>query len=203
MNTILQKWDNHVPYTITYSSTNKHGYARISRDGQLQITVPHRLKHNQQFLTSLIEQGQKLFEKQQRKEQFITETDDAVMIFGELVSKWEVSWKLDDFLKTTLYEYALPLIEKYAAQLWYSCADFRVNKVSSKRWSCTHDQKIMLNRDLIHLPTIYTKYVAIHEVCHLKEKNHSARFWKLVEQMMPDYKRIRKQLRDFQLHSEG
>ena len=39
-------------------------------------------------------------------------------------------------------------------------------------------------------------YVIIHELCHLKEMNHSIKFWKLVEDVMPDYKIQRKLIRE-------
>ena len=39
-------------------------------------------------------------------------------------------------------------------------------------------------------------YVVVHEVCHLREMNHSPRFWALVESLMPDYKQQRKWLKE-------
>ncbi|MCB0750830.1 MAG: M48 family metallopeptidase, partial [Ignavibacteriae bacterium] len=37
-------------------------------------------------------------------------------------------------------------------------------------------------------------YVIIHELCHLKEMNHSAKFWKLVNSIVPEYNVYRKEL---------
>ncbi|HBB04649.1 TPA: hypothetical protein DCZ39_07305 [Patescibacteria group bacterium] len=72
-----------------------------------------------------------------------------------------------------------------------------IRKTNSKRGSCTHDQKFSLNLDLIYLSTKYIKYVIIHEACHLKVKNHSAKFRALVESFCPEYKQTRKELRKF------
>jgi predicted metal-dependent hydrolase len=64
------------------------------------------------------------------------------------------------------------------------------------RWgSCSQKGNINFNYRLVHLPEKFLDYVVVHELCHLKEFNHSERFWNLVAVAIPDYKSIRKEIR--------
>ena len=58
----------------------------------------------------------------------------------------------------------------------------------SKRWgSCDANGHIRLNWRLIMAPTQLVDYVIAHETCHVLEHNHSRRFWRALEVVMPDY----------------
>jgi predicted metal-dependent hydrolase len=64
------------------------------------------------------------------------------------------------------------------------------------RWgSARTDGHIRLNWRLIHLPLTQIDYVVVHELAHLREMNHSPRFWDTVGGIMPDYRERRQQLR--------
>ncbi|AKM78319.1 TPA: M48 family peptidase [Candidatus Wolfebacteria bacterium] len=66
------------------------------------------------------------------------------------------------------------------------------------RWgSCSRAGNLNFNYKLAVVPEHIADYVIVHELCHCKEFNHSPRFWKLVEQTIPNHKEIRKQLRSF------
>jgi predicted metal-dependent hydrolase len=66
----------------------------------------------------------------------------------------------------------------------------------SSRWgSCSKKGNLNFNYRLIRLPERLADYVIVHELCHLKEFNHSERFWNLVRNVFPDYKKIRSELR--------
>ena len=58
----------------------------------------------------------------------------------------------------------------------------------SKWGSCNANQIISLSTRLIFAPAEVVDYVIIHELAHLSEMNHSAKFWRLVEDAMPEYK---------------
>ena len=64
----------------------------------------------------------------------------------------------------------------------------------SKRWgSCDTRGHIRLNWRLIMAPIALIGYVVAHELCHLRERNHSHRFWRALETVMPDYEaRVRR-----------
>jgi len=65
------------------------------------------------------------------------------------------------------------------------------------RWgSCSKQGNLNFSYHLIHLPDRLQDYIIVHELCHLKEMNHSVHFWKLVSQRIPDYNQLRKQLRN-------
>lgn len=60
---------------------------------------------------------------------------------------------------------------------------------AQKRWgSCGHYDTINFTWRLIMAPLHVVDYVVVHELAHIKEKNHSARFWNKVESVLPDYK---------------
>ena len=55
---------------------------------------------------------------------------------------------------------------------------------------------LSFNWKLMLAPPKVLDYVVVHEICHLREMNHSPRFWALVESLMPDYKQQRKWLKE-------
>jgi predicted metal-dependent hydrolase len=64
------------------------------------------------------------------------------------------------------------------------------------RWgSCSRRSGIRLNWRLIHFPPAVIDYVVVHELAHLLEMNHSARFWSIVERLYPDHHSARQELR--------
>jgi predicted metal-dependent hydrolase len=64
------------------------------------------------------------------------------------------------------------------------------------RWgSCSHKGNLSFNYKIALLPPHLAEYIIVHEICHLRELNHSKRFWKLVAQLIPDYKSCRREIR--------
>lgn len=67
-----------------------------------------------------------------------------------------------------------------------------------RKWGqCTARGKVSLNWRCIHLSQALQDYVVIHELCHLREMNHSARFWSLVQSYCPNYTELRQEMRRY------
>jgi predicted metal-dependent hydrolase len=68
---------------------------------------------------------------------------------------------------------------------------------AEKRWgSCSADDNLSFSFRLIMAPAAIIDYVVVHELMHIKEKNHSAAFWGLIEACLPEYKTHRRWLKD-------
>ncbi|MDD3284821.1 MAG: M48 family metallopeptidase [Patescibacteria group bacterium] len=78
--------------------------------------------------------------------------------------------------------------------------NIKYNKIkitnAKNRWgSCSFKNNINLSMRLAMAPIEIIDYVVIHELCHIKEKNHSKKFWNEVEKIMPNYKQNEKWLK--------
>ncbi len=94
----------------------------------------------------------------------------------------------------------LPHIERRVMELNHLFFRKEIKGVSLKyntsNWgSCSHVGNINLSTCLLFAPDDVVDYVIIHELAHLLEMNHSPRFWKHVEDAMPDFKEKKKWLR--------
>jgi predicted metal-dependent hydrolase len=94
------------------------------------------------------------------------------------------------------------LLAKNKVEQWNNYYGFVYSRVSIKnqktRWgSCSKKGNLNFNYKIARLPENLLDYLIVHELCHLKEMNHSRNFWNLVGQTIPDYKNLRRQLRNF------
>ena len=71
----------------------------------------------------------------------------------------------------------------------------KLSEAKTQWGSCTAHGSIRLHVHLIKLPPRLIDYVVVHELAHLRELNHSASFWRLVESVCPDYTILRSELK--------
>jgi predicted metal-dependent hydrolase len=86
----------------------------------------------------------------------------------------------------------------YSNMLGLKYQDVKIEALSHMWGSCTKGGVIKINWHLIAAPKSVLEYVVLHEICHLKHRNHSDEFWALVLKKMPQYRLAAKWL---QTHS--
>jgi hypothetical protein len=134
-------------------------------------------------------------------EKFLIEKADWLM---EKLSRIENN-KTNPFSRHSHKDYldkkdnALALIENRINH-FNSFYNFTINGITIKnqrsRWgSCSAKGNLNFNYKIVYLPENVADYIIVHELCHLKEMNHSPAFWSLVAQMIPECRQLRKILK--------
>jgi predicted metal-dependent hydrolase len=80
------------------------------------------------------------------------------------------------------------LIDEEAPELGVEPARVQIRDQRSRWGSCSTRGTLSFNWRLVLAPFEVLDYVVVHELCHLREPNHSHRFWKLVERRRPDWR---------------
>ncbi len=87
-------------------------------------------------------------------------------------------------------------IERFNRYYGFSYGQVRIGNQKTVWGSCSALGNLNYNYKLIFLPVTLADYVVVHELCHLKELNHSSNFWQLVAKTIPDYKERVAKLRE-------
>jgi predicted metal-dependent hydrolase len=101
---------------------------------------------------------------------------------------------LQRWLKRAAYERLAPRLLQLAGDLNYSVARVSIRCQRTRWGSCSTRGTVSLNCSLLFLTLDVVRYLFVHELAHTKHMNHSANFWRLVEKIEPDYRRLDRDL---------
>jgi predicted metal-dependent hydrolase len=87
-------------------------------------------------------------------------------------------------------------IDYYSHRLHLFPKAMRITNARSRWGSCSRDNRLSFSWRMIMASLTVIDYVLIHELVHIREKNHSKRFWTTLESILPDYKRQRLWLKE-------
>lgn len=91
----------------------------------------------------------------------------------------------------------MPRIQNYARFMGVNPTGVKIKMQKTCWGSCTGSGNINLNCNLVMAPPEVIDYVIVHELCHLKKRDHSKQFWEQVEAVMPDYQSRRRWLKKY------
>ena len=124
--------------------------------------------------------------------------EDEFLYLGERKKIEDFKIKnIDNFYKKEIVKYLPNLVDEYSKKmnLFPTSIKYRKNK---RTWgSCNYKNGLNFNILLMKFPIELMEYVVIHELAHIKHKNHSKKFWDLVKEFCPDYKQREKIFKNF------
>lgn len=113
------------------------------------------------------------------------------------VDKWIKKYGLMMF--SSIAKEFYPQFEKYGIPY----PEIKTRKMKARWGSCSYSKKIITFADmLLYVPVEFIEYVVVHEFAHLIEPNHSKNFYRIVEEIMPDWKERKQRLKTFMTLAE-
>ena len=168
-----------VPYQII-ESDRKTIAIQIKPDGQVVVRCPKRMRIEEakRFVESKADWIEKHLAKRPPQ--------DMVKYTPKEIEQLREQART---LVTERVRYYVPIIGVTHGQI--------AIRTQHTRWGiCSSKGNLNFNCLLALVPPEVLDYVVVHELCHRKELNHSERFWKEVERILPDYKARKKWLKD-------
>ena len=155
----------------------------VRRDGRLEVRAPLRTSREQ--IDEFVRNKRDWIEKTRRRL-------SAGRRIVRLTKKEEAAYKQQ------AKAYLQQKCRHFSEVMGVRHGEVRISGAKTRWGSCSRKGTINFTYRLMFVPEELADYVVVHELAHLKEMNHSGRFWSVVEQVMPDYRARRKKLREFE-----
>lgn len=176
-----------IPYSLKLSGRSRHIKLTVCFNGELIATVPKNFNEN--FISGFIS----------KKSGWILDKIDFFEKMAKSAARGDkiiIKGGRRDYLKNK--EKARIFIENKISRL-NKIYNFEIKRISVKNqktcWgSCSKKGNLNFNYKIIFLPENFADYIVAHEICHLKEFNHSKNFWNLVKISIPNCLEIKKEL---------
>lgn len=216
-----------IPYTLTRARRRTLAI-HVHPDGSVEVRAPLRMAESRirQFLAEkkgwiLQKQGEALARRQLRRETFLSPGDtvtllgrpyrletaapgqtpglkDGIVSLPENAGKEEVRAVLEQVCRRLGKDFFPARAEELARRWGFSCQGVSVTGAKTRWGSCSGKNRLSFSCRLCWASPQGADYVILHELAHTREHNHSPRFWALVEERMPDYRRREAELRELQ-----
>ncbi len=178
----------------------------IKDDGALVVRAPQRTRI--EYINKFVEEKQDWISKhkklmnefldKKKSNKFVNEK--GILVLGKRVRPRGLDLSDYDQVKIWMKGHAKALIservDEYCHEFGLEHAGIRISDARRRWGSCGARNNLNFTWRLIMAPSKVVDYVIIHEIAHIKHKNHSKRFWRLVESMMPDYEKHDKWLEE-------
>ena len=171
-----------IPYTFRRYSWSRKIRLTVNLEGRVVVTAPYLV--SQKSIDNFVEAHQDWIK-------------EKLKYFSKLGPITRLGGGYSDYRKhkesaRILVKQKINIINEY-----YQFSFKRIAiKNSRSRWgSCSQKGNLNFNYKILFLPNRLVDYIITHELCHLREMNHSQNFWNLVAKTIPDWRLCRQELR--------
>jgi len=217
-------------YALTRS--NRKTAAIYVRNGEVEVRAPLRmpkreidrfvLEKEQWILKSLTKQQSQA----EKKESFVVDYGSSILFRGKpypITNRNGTRAGFDDNgfymppgltpeqIKATciqLYKilaksHITQRVSFFASQMGVTPTSVKINSAMRRWGSCSSRKSLNFSWRLIMADDAIIDYVVVHELAHIKEMNHSARFWAVVESVLSDFRKRKQKLKELQQRLSG
>ncbi len=176
------KQQNDIPFTVRTSSRARHMRLAVYCDGSIVLTAPRGTGTS--IIAHFFEEKRWWVQKQ------ITNFRSAGLTLVHVRQVRDYTKR-----KEEARQLVLERIAHYETILGVTHTALRIGNQKTCWGSCSRKGTVSINYKILHLTKELQEYIIVHELCHLKEFNHSKRFWAHVESVIPNHHTLRTQLR--------
>lgn len=159
-------------YKLIYSDRKSVGIK--IKDGSIIVRAPRRTKQSE---------IEKILKKHERWIKDALKREEEIRANEACISEEDIK-----ILKKSAAEYFSRKCAYYADVMGLEYHKITITSAKTRFGSCSSQKNICFSYRLMLYPEAARDYVIIHELAHLKEMNHSRRFYDIVAKYMPDYK---------------
>jgi hypothetical protein len=204
-------------YNLRYSSRAKHLRLQINSNNELEVILPGRYKHGkaEDFIIKKKDWILKhLKEKKVNGFYFLGEEISVLINYDLFLTRPQINYQnkklmakipsghsftsediYDIWLKHKAKLYLPERVKELSERSGFSYKKITIRSQKTRWGSCSAKGGLSFNYRLMKFRKEAIDYVIIHELCHLKEMNHSKKFWDLVEGFCPYYVNLKKELK--------
>lgn len=192
---VLVNAPHHLPIALIYKFLlEKQGWIGQKKS---QIQSHSRLQKRSDMLSDgssivLFEQTHRIrvYPNSPRNQTLITNGTIQVFTRADSLTPLQLQDRITQQSKIALQHYLVRRLPHWCEKIGVQINFIGVKRMKTRWGSCNiRDRRIWLNLELIHRPTNCIDMVLVHELVHLHERYHNARFYALMDQFMPDWRR--------------
>ncbi|MEJ2615263.1 MAG: SprT family zinc-dependent metalloprotease [Ignavibacteriaceae bacterium] len=218
--------DSELTCRIRFSKKAKYLQLRITSSNQLELIIPkgYSIKDGHKFIRDKVDWIKK------NQKNLIVPDKKEFLLFGEKInieqsfnffltkyrirlnkniltvespadSRITIEELFQIYVRKTAKEYFLERVKFFSDQFGFKYKAVKIRGQKTRWGSCSSNGSLSFNFKLLQFKKEIIDYVIIHELCHTKQMNHSQKFWKLVGQYCPDYKSLKKELKNSNLRN--